>query len=120
MTWDQLLEETAQRARVCPADAAKVLNAFFDAVIQGMEAENTILLRPDFGYFEMRTAGGGKALQDQNLRKSPCRTPVFKKSGMLKKQLRRSDAEYPEMLGGAGRTAQAERLLQKQRSDHTA
>ena len=119
MTWDQLLEETALRAKADPADAGRVLNAFFDIVIAQMETEERIMLRPDFGYFEMREAGGDKALREQSLRKAR-RTPVFKKSSALKKQLRQSDEDYLAMLRESGRAAQAARLLRKRESNHSA
>lgn len=112
MTWENLIEETARRSRVDPADAALVMNAMFDTLIRRMETDDLIMLRPDFGYFEMRTTGGEKSPEAQTLRKSR-RTPVFKKSGILKKQLRQSDEAYLEALRASGRLQQAERLSKR-------
>lgn len=119
MTWDQLLEETALGAKAAPADTARVLNTFFDIVIARMETEDRVMLRPDFGYFEMREAGGIKTPQEQTLRKVR-RTPVFKKSSTLKKQLRQDDEAYLNMLRESGRGAQASRLLRKRETNHSA
>ena len=119
MTWDQLLEETALRARCSRTEAEATLNAFFDAVIDRMETEDVVPMRPDFGHFELRAAGGARSPKEQSIPKAR-RTPVFKKSGALKKQLRQSDEAYLDMLREAGRSAQADRLRRKQRSDHSA
>lgn len=120
MTWEELMKETALRAQTDPADVARILNAFFDVVIAGMETEELIAFRPDFGYFELRSAGGGKAQGSQQSLPKARRTPVFKKSNTLKKQLRQSDGDYLNMLRSSGRIDQANRLLRKQKIDHSA
>jgi nucleoid DNA-binding protein len=112
MDWSSLMEETIRRAGVKPEEAARTLDALFDLIIERMSTDDLIMLRPDFGYFEMRSAGGEKSMHTQDLRKCR-RTPVFKKSGQLKKQLRQDDEDYLRMLRSAGRDAQAERLMRK-------
>ena len=118
MTWKHLLEETARRSGLPAASAAQALNALFDLIIDKMETEDVIMLRPDFGCFEMRVAGGERTAHEQSLRKVR-RTPVFKKSGALKKQLRQSDEAYLDMLRSSGRIAQANRLLRKREADRS-
>ena len=120
MTWEELVKETAQRAQTDPSDAARILNSFFDVVIAGMETEELIAFRPDFGYFELRPAGGGKMQGDRQSLPKARRTPVFKKSTALKKQLRQSDDDYLNTLRASGRADQANRLLRKQKIDHSA
>ncbi len=115
MEWDALILETARRAGIDRAEAARTLNSFFDTLIEKMATEDQIQLREDFGCFEMREAGGLQSAHPQAITKCR-RTPIFKKAGELKKKLRQSDAEYCAMLRGAGRTAQAERLASRRKA----
>lgn len=81
MEWTGLVAETASGVNVEREQAERILNAFFDAVIDGMNSEQLLMLRSDFGYFEMREetcSPGGRRR----------RVPVFKKSGRLKNRLR--------------------------------
>lgn len=112
MEWDALILETARRAGIDRAETIRTLDSFFDTLIEKMATEDQIQLREDFGYFEMREAGGTQSVHPQTITKCR-RTPIFKKAGELKKKLRQSDEEYCAMLRGAGRTAQAERLANR-------
>lgn len=113
MDWDMLINETAKRSGEAPERAAGVLNAFLDAVIDGMATDETIGLRGDFGSFEMRDSGGFRSMHERSIPKCR-RTPVFKKSAALKKKLRQADADYIQMLRESGRETQAEMLSRKQ------
>ena len=119
MDWDDLIEETARRAGLDREETLRVLDSLFDAVIDKMATEETVRLREDFGYFEMRDAGGSESVHPRAVTKCR-RTPVFKKAGALKKKLRQSDEEYCQMLRGAGREAQAERLCLRAGARRTA
>lgn len=112
MTWEALIQETAQRGKLSPSETERMLNAFFDTVMDSMKTESCVMFRPDFGCFEMRAVGGETHPGEQNLPKNR-RTPVFKKSAALKKQLRQSDEAYLRMLRETGRDAQADRLERK-------
>lgn len=116
MNWDALIDETARRTGGKREDIARTLNVFFDVVIEKMGTDDVIQLRSDFGCFEMREAGGEKGPHRDTLYKCR-RTPVFKKSKVLKKQLRQDDDAYLRMLLDAGQTEQADRLLQKRASE---
>jgi nucleoid DNA-binding protein len=119
VNWDSLIRETARRADADYSETKRTLESFFDTVIESMGTDDTVQLRPDFGLFEMREAGGEKSIRKSALPKSR-RTPVFKKAGTLKKQLRQDDGDYLHMLRQDGRDAQADRLARKQRSEHDA
>jgi nucleoid DNA-binding protein len=112
LKWENLIRETARRAEMGQEETARALDSFFDTLIEKMTTEDEIHLRQDFGYFEMREAGGEQSMHPQVVTKCH-RTPVFKKASNLKKKLRQSDAEYCQMLREAGCGAQAERLTRR-------
>lgn len=112
MEWDTLIHETARRAGMGEEETLRTLDSFFDTLIEKMATEDEIHLRADFGYFEMREAGGEQSVHPQTVTKCH-RTPVFKKAGELKKKLRQSDEDYCRMLRDIGCEAQAERLSQR-------
>lgn len=88
MEWDRLVRETALQSGCSREYTEEIVDAFFDAVMDGMRTDRLVMLRPDLGYFEMRPAETGRR------ERSPARrAPVFKKSGQLKALLRGMSGE---------------------------
>jgi hypothetical protein len=79
MDWSGLVTETAQRTGQEPAQLQAILDAFFTAVMKSMKTDRLVILRPDFGYFELREALTSSARKRRVL--------VFHPSGRLKARL---------------------------------
>lgn len=95
MNWNTLIHETSRRAGVSPAEAAQILDSFFDTVIQHMETEDTVCLREDFGCFDMRAATMGRCPPFEVRGQ---KTPIFKSASELKHHLRQSDAAFLQRM----------------------
>lgn len=117
MTWKQLINETAREAKIDAAQGEAVLNAFFDVMIKAAQEEETLELRPDFGSFKVRDAGGEALSEHRPQIVKRQRKVVFKTANGLQKALRQSDEDYIKMLEEMGAADQARAVLIKMRQN---
>lgn len=104
-----MIRGAAERAGVDAGAAERLLDAFFDELLERMMTEDMVPLRPDVGRFLMRTGGAEQRGGTGNMSKLR-RTPAFKRSRALEKHLRQSKEEYVSMLRAMGREEQARRV----------
>jgi nucleoid DNA-binding protein len=110
MQWQDLIRISAERVGLKDEDAQVVIDAFFDTVIEGFRDAESVSLRPDFGYFEIREYGGELVNGRNDQYTKLHRTPVFKSSRQLKKSLRQNDHDYIAMLKKKGAEVLAEHI----------
>ncbi len=86
MNRQELIEKVSSKAEITKVEAAKVVGATLDSIIEGLEADGKVVL-VGFGSFEVRTRTareGRNPRTGQKIKIAASRTPAFKPGKAMK------------------------------------